>query len=82
MFRGDGLFLQFTGPARILVQSRGNNIRESLSREQMDEIADSPVGVIKRGDGYDEDGKQKRIEEVKVGYANVEKDGKVVFEKS
>ncbi|KAI6878654.1 hypothetical protein KC360_g6109 [Hortaea werneckii] len=41
---GDRLFLHFTGPTQILLQSRGNSLRDSLSNRDVNEIADSPAG--------------------------------------
>ncbi|KAI7267517.1 hypothetical protein KC345_g7928 [Hortaea werneckii] len=41
---GDRLFLHFTGPTQILLQSRGNSLRDSLSDRDVNEIADSPAG--------------------------------------
>ncbi|KAI6868078.1 hypothetical protein KC318_g19360, partial [Hortaea werneckii] len=38
------LFLHFTGPTQILLQSRGNSLRDSLSNRDVNEIADSPAG--------------------------------------
>ncbi|KAI5307465.1 Altered inheritance of mitochondria protein 24, mitochondrial [Ascosphaera atra] len=42
---GDRLFLQFEGPSRILIQSRGPTISETLTTRQINEIADAPAGV-------------------------------------
>lgn len=39
------LFLQFEGPATILVQSRASRVRDVLSNHQVNEIADAPAGV-------------------------------------
>jgi len=41
---GDRLFLQFKGPTTILVQSRGSRITDSLSFDDINEIADTPAG--------------------------------------
>lgn len=43
---GDRLFLQFKGPATILMSSRGVRVADVLSREQVNEIADAPAGVL------------------------------------
>lgn len=43
---GDRLFLRFEGPATILLQSRGNSIRDILTREEVNEIADVPAGAV------------------------------------
>lgn len=39
------LFLQFDGPATILVQSRGPRLNDVLSGREVNEIADTPRGV-------------------------------------
>jgi hypothetical protein len=41
------LFLQFRGPGTILLQSRGTRLVESLSNDDVNEIADAPAGVTK-----------------------------------
>lgn len=46
---GDRLFLRFQGPTTILIQSRASSpraLREVLTREQVDEIADAPAGSV------------------------------------
>ncbi|OJD12697.1 hypothetical protein AJ78_06748 [Emergomyces pasteurianus Ep9510] len=42
---GDRLFLQFYGPATILVQSRASRIVDTLTTKQVNEIADAPPGI-------------------------------------
>ncbi|KKA23028.1 Altered inheritance of mitochondria protein 24, mitochondrial Precursor [Rasamsonia emersonii CBS 393.64] len=42
---GDRLFLQFEGPATILVQSRAARVRDVLSDREVNEIADAPAGA-------------------------------------
>lgn len=42
---GDRLFLQFDGPATVLVQSRGPRVNDVLSGREVNEIADSPRGL-------------------------------------
>ncbi|BDD55639.1 Altered inheritance of mitochondria protein 24, mitochondrial [Monascus purpureus] len=42
---GDRLFLQFDGPTKILVQSRGPRLNDVLSTREVNEIADAPRGV-------------------------------------
>lgn len=39
------LFLQFDGPATILVQSRGPRLNDVLSGREVNEIADTPRGI-------------------------------------
>ncbi|KAE8150440.1 altered inheritance of mitochondria protein 24, mitochondrial [Aspergillus avenaceus] len=42
---GDRLFLQFDGPATILLQTRGPRINEILSSREVNEIASTPRGL-------------------------------------
>ncbi|KAJ5574607.1 Mitochondrial biogenesis protein AIM24 [Penicillium hetheringtonii] len=42
---GDRLFLQFDGPATVLVQSRGPRMNDILSDRQVNEIANTPRGL-------------------------------------
>jgi hypothetical protein len=39
------LFMQFDGPATILVQSRGPRLNDVLSGREVNEIADTPRGL-------------------------------------
>jgi len=43
---GDRLFLQFHGPATILMSSRGVRVRDALTRDDVNEIADTEAGVV------------------------------------
>ncbi|KAK0649260.1 mitochondrial biogenesis AIM24-domain-containing protein [Cercophora newfieldiana] len=43
---GDRLFLQFQGPATILMSSRGVRVRDALTRDDVNEIADTEAGVV------------------------------------
>lgn len=43
---GDRLFLRFTGPTTLLVQTRGPRVRDVLSRAEVNEIADAPAGTV------------------------------------
>jgi hypothetical protein len=42
---GDRLFLRFEGPTTILIQSRGSRVRDVLTQDQVNEIADAPAGL-------------------------------------
>ncbi|KAJ5679779.1 Mitochondrial biogenesis protein AIM24 [Penicillium macrosclerotiorum] len=42
---GDRLFLQFDGPATILMQSRGPRLNDIMTEQQVNEIAGSPRGI-------------------------------------
>lgn len=43
---GDRLFLQFKGPMKILMSSRGARISDILTNEDVNEIADTEAGVV------------------------------------
>ncbi len=43
---GDRLFLHFTGPTTILIQSRASRISDVLTNRDIHEIADAPPGVV------------------------------------
>jgi uncharacterized protein (AIM24 family) len=43
---GDRLFLQFTGPTTILIQSRASRVSDVLTNRDVNEIADAPPGVV------------------------------------
>ncbi|KAH7029282.1 mitochondrial biogenesis AIM24-domain-containing protein [Microdochium trichocladiopsis] len=47
---GDRLFLQFQGPARILMSSRGVRVQDSLTSAEVNEIADAPPAGVKAAD--------------------------------
>ncbi|RDA95032.1 hypothetical protein CP533_2083 [Ophiocordyceps camponoti-saundersi (nom. inval.)] len=89
---GDRLFLQFKGPATLLLSSRGVRVADVLSREQVDEMADAPTGVVedalKRRRGSEVEGRETSIEDEpkmreetpsRLQVAEVAGDGKVTF---
>lgn len=43
---GDRLFLQFQGPTKILMSSRGMRISDVLTNEDVNEIADAEAGIV------------------------------------
>ncbi|KAJ9603686.1 Altered inheritance of mitochondria protein 24, mitochondrial [Cladophialophora chaetospira] len=43
---GDRLFLQFQGPATLLIQSRAARVNDVLTAQDVNEIADSPAGAV------------------------------------
>ncbi|KAL5611991.1 hypothetical protein BROUX41_000446 [Berkeleyomyces rouxiae] len=43
---GDRLFLQFQGPSTLFLSSRGVRIADSLTRNEVNEIADAPEGKL------------------------------------
>ena len=72
---GDRLFLQFKGPATLLLSSRGVRVSDSLSHEQVNEIADAPAGVLPAA--------VERVSDVtpsELQVTSAQKDGKVTFE--
>lgn len=44
---GDRLFLRFQGPTTLLIQSRAARVNEVLTAQDVNEIADSPPGVVR-----------------------------------
>ncbi|KAK4141442.1 mitochondrial biogenesis AIM24-domain-containing protein [Dichotomopilus funicola] len=82
---GDRLFLQFKGPMTLLMSTRGVRVSDVLSREDVNEIADSEAGVVPKAVQLASEPKvkeDKRPEEkvAALHVANVSKDGKVSFE--
>ncbi len=81
---GDRLFLQFKGPATVLMSTRGVRVRDVLSREDVNEIADTEAGVVPAA--VELATKPKVLEEkrpeakVAIHVASVGKDRKVSFE--
>jgi hypothetical protein len=86
---GDRLFLQFKGPTTILMSSRGVRVADVLSREQVNEIADAPAGVLpsavelanRPAEGVqnpEKSGEQDTASKLHLG--STQKDGKAVFE--
>ncbi|KAJ2896970.1 altered inheritance 24 [Zalerion maritima] len=43
---GDGLYLQFKGPITLLMSSRGVRVADMLTRDQVNEIADTEAGAV------------------------------------
>ena len=95
---GDRLFLQFHGPATILMSSRGVRVSDTLTSEQVNEIADAPAGVLAQAVELDVKPKEVAAPEAEAEaeaevvktdqtpsafhIATVQKDGKVKFEDS
>ncbi|KAI1097253.1 mitochondrial biogenesis AIM24-domain-containing protein [Jackrogersella minutella] len=83
---GDRLFLQFRGPATVLMSSRGARISDVLTNADVNELADAPMGVAPKavelatkpkpdvGPPKTED-----AAEVRINVASVGPDGKVKF---
>ncbi|KAI1086678.1 mitochondrial biogenesis AIM24-domain-containing protein [Rostrohypoxylon terebratum] len=83
---GDRLFLQFRGPTTLLMSSRGTRVGDVLSSEDVNEIADAPMGKVREVvKGVTEpvvDAGPPKTEDkarVRVNVASVGEDGKVSF---
>ncbi|KAK3320276.1 mitochondrial biogenesis AIM24-domain-containing protein [Cercophora scortea] len=84
---GDRLFLQFHGPTTVLMSSRGVRVRDVLTRDDVNEIADTEAGVVPAAvelatKPKPVDGGEKKVDHapVAIHIAKVGKDGKVSFE--
>lgn len=83
---GDRLFLHFSGPMTVLMSTRGVRVRDVLSREDVNEIADAEAGVVPAAvelatkPKVEEDGNRAE-EKVAIHVARVNRGtGKVSFE--
>ncbi|KAI1385860.1 mitochondrial biogenesis AIM24-domain-containing protein [Hypoxylon trugodes] len=87
---GDRLFLQFRGPVTVLMSSRGVRVSDVLTRDDVNEIADAPMGVAPqavelaarpktKGGGGKGEGETEDKAKVNINVASVGKDGKVEF---
>lgn len=80
---GDRLFLQFKGPTTILMSSRGARISDVLTKDDVNEIADTPAGSLPAAVELATKPKPHtpapKVEEpaLKVNVASVGQDGKV-----
>jgi hypothetical protein len=83
---GDSLFLKFHGPTTILLSSRASRISDVLTSRDINEIADSPAGVVQSAVTLASTPKdelaKKQTSDVPRGFhvAEVSRDGKVKFE--
>ncbi|KFA66896.1 hypothetical protein S40285_02320 [Stachybotrys chlorohalonatus IBT 40285] len=83
---GDRLFLQFKGPATLVISSRGVSVRDVLSNKEVNEIADTQAGVLPQAveqlSEPKSEPKPKSVEQAPstMHYASVGKDGKVTFD--
>jgi hypothetical protein len=84
---GDRLFLQFNGPATLLVSSRASRISDVLTSRDVNEIADSPAGALQSAvtlESQPKEGQEtkKSVSDKPTGFhfAEVSKSGKVKFE--
>lgn len=83
---GDRLFLQFQGPATILMSSRGVRVRDALTREDVNEIADTEAGVVPAAVELAAKPKvaEKKVDDapIAIHVASVGKDGKVTLQEA
>ncbi|MCJ1411722.1 Altered inheritance of mitochondria protein 24, mitochondrial [Ptychographa xylographoides] len=91
---GDRLFLQFHGPTTILLQTRAARLSDVLTTIDIDEIADTPAGVVKeRITLAPQNGAEDSLQSLKapipiadkpirLSVATIGKDGKVKFEET
>ncbi|KAF6812830.1 altered inheritance 24 [Colletotrichum musicola] len=83
---GDRLFLQFRGPTTILMSSRGVRVADSLTTNEVNEIADAPAGVVPQAVELTSEpkieAKPASVEQPPsaIRVASVSRDGKVDFE--
>ncbi|KAH8701850.1 altered inheritance of mitochondria protein 24, mitochondrial [Talaromyces proteolyticus] len=75
---GDRLFLQFDGPATLLIQTRAARVRDILSDNEVNEIADTPPGAtfnafnkLEYGKDHQEKGDYQKAAEEAVSRAPV-----------
>ncbi|KAK1777174.1 mitochondrial biogenesis AIM24-domain-containing protein [Copromyces sp. CBS 386.78] len=62
---GDRLFLQFRGPTNILMSSRAVRVSDVLTRDDMNEMADTEAGLVGKALGTGRIDKAKALEEKK-----------------
>lgn len=81
--------MSFEGPATILLQSRGSRLRDVLSTQEINDIADAPAGAVQVAMDENATRKQSRATSLptqtpaktSMTFASVKPDGEVVFEK-
>ncbi|ETN42845.1 uncharacterized protein HMPREF1541_02003 [Cyphellophora europaea CBS 101466] len=64
---GDRLFLRFEGPTTLLIQSRASRIRDILTSEEVNEIADAPAGLAAEAIRDVHDGRDAGREKQRMG---------------
>ena len=86
--KGYQLFLQFHGPTTILLQTRASRLSDVLTSENVNEIADTPPGVVQpvvilgQERSQAESGSPKlpvSIKAPRMSTASIGTDGKVTF---
>ncbi|KAL8785928.1 MAG: hypothetical protein Q9213_003077 [Squamulea squamosa] len=84
---GDRLFLQFHGPATILLQTRAVRLNDVLTNDDVNEIAEAPGGSVAKSLSLAVDAsnvevsKQVNTKPLQMSTASIGPDGKIVFEK-
>lgn len=80
------LFLHFRGPVNILIQSRGSTLNEVLTTRDVNEIADTPAGVVSAATILPTTKVAPAVTSAatptSMSFAEVKRDGKVQFEES
>ncbi|EWC45556.1 hypothetical protein DRE_05414 [Drechslerella stenobrocha 248] len=88
---GDRLFLQFTGPSTILIQSRSSRLQNMFTKDEIHDLATVAPGALRSfhppeekpvGAAVEESEGTVREDQLTVKKATVGKDGKVTFEDS
>ncbi|KAL8738913.1 MAG: hypothetical protein Q9181_000365 [Wetmoreana brouardii] len=91
---GDRLFLEFYGPATILLQTRAVKLNDVLTSRDINEIAESPAGSVQKGlltqankDVSDVSEPSKGLQAAKtkppqMSTASIGPDGKIIFTKA
>lgn len=87
------MFLEFYGPATILLQTRAARLNDVMTTRDINEIADAPAGAIQKRISIEADNVSKAVEEQRgaprtmrtkppqMNTASIGADGKVVFTK-
>ncbi|KAI4111344.1 MAG: hypothetical protein LQ339_000543 [Xanthoria mediterranea] len=83
---GDRLFLQFHGPATILLQTRAVRLNDVLTSREVNEIAEAPGGSVPKSsplvaDIPDADISKDVTKPLRMSTASLGPDGKIIFEK-
>nr|POE65356.1 altered inheritance of mitochondria protein 24, mitochondrial [Quercus suber] len=83
---GDRLFLQFHGPAQILLQSRGSSLTDVLTARDINEIADSPAGAVSSATAIEPPSSKSSsaasFRSADVSFASVDRQGQVRFDRA
>ncbi|KAL8635223.1 MAG: hypothetical protein Q9226_009375 [Calogaya cf. arnoldii] len=80
------MFLQFYGPATILLQTRAVRLNDVLTSRDINEIAEAPGGLAPKSsslvaDVPETDVSKEVTKPLRMSTASIGSDGKIVFEK-